>query len=130
MGCHRRTASRRCRDRQAAVRRSGERGRGPAEVIQPIRRLMSLRRSARFGETGAFTLSYVLIVPVFLLGIMTIVQTSVWYLAKETVLAAARQGADVARTAQPPPGAGAATAVEFVRSSANGWVKDVAASTS
>jgi hypothetical protein len=98
-------------------------------VIRPIRRRYSKRRSAWSRETGALTLSYVLIVPVFLVGIMTIVQASVWYLAKETVLAAARHGADVARTAQPPPGDGAQAAVAFVTSSANGWVKDVTANT-
>jgi Flp pilus assembly protein TadG len=98
-------------------------------VIRPIRRSRFARRSAWSRETGAFTLSYVIVVPVFLIGIMTIVQASIWYLARETVLAAARQGADVARTAQPPPGDGAAAAVQFAQSSADGWMKDVSAST-
>jgi hypothetical protein len=79
-------------------------------------------------EAGALTLSYVLVVPVFLLGIMTIVQASVWYLARETALAAARHGADVARTSKPPPGAGAQAAVVFARSAAPGFLNHVSAS--
>jgi TadE-like protein len=70
----------------------------------------------------------VLIVPVFLLGIMTIVQASVWYLARETALAAARHGADVARTSKPPPGAGAQAALAFARSAAPGFLRRVSAS--
>ncbi len=78
-------------------------------------------------DRGAFTLSYVLVVPVFLLGIMTIVQASVWYLAREAALAAARHGADVARTSKPPPGAGAAAALAFARSAAPGFLTRVSA---
>jgi Flp pilus assembly protein TadG len=74
------------------------------------------------------TLSYVIIVPVFLIGIMTVVQASIWYLARDTVLAAARHGADVARTAQPPPGGGAQAAVSFA-TSATPFLSDIAAST-
>ncbi len=67
-------------------------------------------------EAGALTLSYVIIVPVFLIGIMTVVQASIWYLARDSVLAAARHGADVARTSQPPPGSGAQAAISFATS--------------
>lgn len=74
-------------------------------------------------------MSYVLIVPVFMLGIMTIAQASVWYLARETALAAARHGADVARTSKPPPGAGAQAAVAFATSAAPGFLTHVSAST-
>jgi len=73
-------------------------------------------------DRGALTLSYVIIVPVFLAGLMVIVQACVWYLARETALAAARQGADVARTANPPPGSGARAAVAFARSAAPGFL--------
>jgi hypothetical protein len=83
---------------------------------------LSLRR-----DSGALTLSYVMIVPVFMLGIMTIVQASVWYLARETALAAARHGADVARTSKSPPGPGAAAAVAFARSAAPGFLTRVSA---
>lgn len=74
------------------------------------------------GDKGALTLSYMVIVPVFLTAIMIIVQASIWYLARETALAAARQGADVARTAHPPPGTGAQVAVAFARSAAPGFL--------
>jgi len=95
-------------------------------------RLVRLRRGGRrrpgpSREAGALTLSYVLVVPVFLLGIMTTVQASVWYLARETALAAARHGADVARTSTPPPGTGAQAAVVFARSAAPGFLSGVTA---
>lgn len=80
----------------------------------------SARRSSLRGDIGALTLSYVIVFPVFLVGIMTIVQVSVWYLARQAALAAARHGADVARTASPPPGSGAAAAVAFATSAASG----------
>lgn len=82
-----------------------------------LARRMALRR-----DDGALTLSYVVILPVFLAGIMVIVQASVWYLARETALAAARAGADVARIAHPPPGSGAQSAVAFARSAAPGFL--------
>lgn len=68
-----------------------------------------------------------IVVPVFLLGIMTVVQASVWYLARETALAAAQHGADVARTSRQPPGPGAAAAVAFARSAAPGFLTQVSA---
>ena len=80
-------------------------------------------------EAGALTISYVLIVPVFLIGIMTVVQASIWYLARDTVLAAARHGADVARTSTPPPGSGAQAAISFATSATSGLISNVTAST-
>lgn len=77
------------------------------------------------GERGAITLSYVIVVPVFLLAIMIVAQASVWYVARETALAAARHGADVARTSKTPPGAGAAAAVAFAKSAAPGFLTNV-----
>jgi len=79
-------------------------------------------------DAGALTLSYVLVFPIFLLGLMSIAQASVWYLARETALAAARHGADIARTAQPPPGEGAAAALTFARTAAPGFLTKVTAS--
>lgn len=79
------------------------------------------------GERGALTLSYVVVIPVFLAALMVIVQASVWYLARETAIAAARQGADVARTAHPPPGRGAQAAVTFARRAAPGFLLGPAA---
>lgn len=90
----------------------------------PVRRGASwLRR-----DDGALTLSYVIIIPVFLAGIMVIVQACVWYLARETAIGAARQGADVARTAHPPPGRGAQAAVAFASQVASGFLLSPAAS--
>jgi Flp pilus assembly protein TadG len=73
-------------------------------------------------DRGALTLGYVIVMPVFLLAIMIIVQVSAWYLARETAIAAARHGADVARTAHPPPGSGAQAAVVFAQSAAPGFL--------
>jgi len=89
----------------------------------PRRAGSSLRR-----DHGALTLSYIVLIPVFLAGIMMIVQACVWYLARETAIAAARQGADVARTAHPPPGSGAAAAVIFARKAAPGFLLGPSAS--
>lgn len=95
-----------------------------------------MRGSSRFGprlrlnqDSGAVTLSYVIIVPVFLLAILVVVQASVLYLAKQTALAAARHGADVARTARPPAGAsaGASAALAFARSAGPGFLTGVSA---
>lgn len=89
-----------------------------------------LRRFGLLGDEGALTLSYVVVIPVFLASIMVIVQACVWYLARETAIAAARQGADIARTAQRPPGSGAAAAVAFARRAAPGFLLAPAATTS
>ncbi|HET9893564.1 MAG TPA: TadE family protein [Streptosporangiaceae bacterium] len=97
-------------------------------MSKPKRPRSASWRPALKGEAGALTLSYVIIVPVFLFGIMVIVQAAYWYLGRETVLAAARHGADVARTAQPPPGQAAQAAMDFASSSA-GFLSHVSAST-
>jgi len=87
--------------------------------------VISRRTSA---DHGAITLSYVIILPVFLAAAMVIVQASLWFLARSAALAAARHGADVARTANPPPGPGAESAVAFARSQAAGLLMGPAAS--
>jgi hypothetical protein len=85
-----------------------------------VRRELPTRRIPR--DDGALTLSYVMAVPVFLAGLLLIAQASVWYLARDAALAAARQGADVARTAQAGAGAGTAAAVAFARQAAPGFL--------
>jgi Flp pilus assembly protein TadG len=80
------------------------------------------RRHGRRRDSGALTLSYVIVMPAFLLSIVVIVQAAIWYLASETALAAARQGADVARTAGQPPDGGTGAAVAFARSAAPGFL--------
>ena len=67
--------------------------------------------------------------PVFLAAVMVIVQTSLWYLARESALAAARQGADAARVLNAPLGAGPSAALAFARSAASGYLLGPAAST-
>jgi len=87
------------------------------------------RRPGR-GDTGALTLSYVIIVPVFMAAVMVIVQTSLWYLARQAALAAARQGADAARVLDAPAGAGQRAALGFARSAAPGYLLGPAVTTS
>jgi TadE-like protein len=91
-------------------------GRAATPPRQPARGLSPGR------DRGALTLGYVVIIPVFLAALMVIAQASVWYLARETAIAAARQGADIARTARTPPGQGAAAAVAFASQAAPGFL--------
>lgn len=81
----------------------------------------------RDSERGALILSYVIIVPVFMAALMVIVQGSLWYLAREAALAAARQGADAARVLNAPPDAGRQAALAFARSAASGYLLDPSA---
>jgi Flp pilus assembly protein TadG len=79
-------------------------------------------------DAGSLTLSYVIIVPVFLASLMVIVQASMWFLARQAALAAARQGADAARALHAPAGAGSRAALQFARSAASGYLLDPRAS--
>jgi Flp pilus assembly protein TadG len=81
-------------------------------------------RIPRRDDAGALTLSYVIIVPLFLAALMAIVQASMWYLARQAALAAARQGADAARVLHAPPGAGRRAALAFAKSAASGYLLD------
>jgi Flp pilus assembly protein TadG len=79
-------------------------------------------RGKRGSDAGALTLSYVIIVPVFLMAVMVIAQVSLWFLARQAALAAARQGADAARVSGALPGAGTTAALSFARSAASGYL--------
>jgi Flp pilus assembly protein TadG len=79
-------------------------------------------RRKRGSDAGALTLSYVIIVPVFLMAVMVIAQASLWFLARQAALAAARQGADAARVSGALPGAGPSAALAFARSAAPGYL--------
>ncbi len=79
-------------------------------------------RGRRGSDAGALTLSYVIIVPVFLMAVMVIAQASLWFLARQAALAAARQGADAARVSGALPGAGPTAALAFARSAASGYL--------
>jgi Flp pilus assembly protein TadG len=79
-------------------------------------------RGKRGSDAGALTLSYVIIVPVFLMAVMVIAQASLWFLARQAALAAARQGANAARVGGALPGAGPSAALAFARSAASGYL--------
>jgi Flp pilus assembly protein TadG len=75
-------------------------------------------------DTGALTLSYVIIFPAVLFAIMVIVQASLYYMAHNLALAAAQQGADVARQYNSTDGAGAAAAQALINQDGSGMLTD------
>src|ERR1700683_3871358 len=79
-------------------------------------------RGRRGSDAGALTLSYVIVVPVFVLAVMVIATASLWFLAREAALAAARQGANAARVTGAAPGAGPGAALAFALSDASGYL--------
>jgi Flp pilus assembly protein TadG len=81
-------------------------------------------------DDGALVLTYVIIVPVFMLVIMVIIQGALWYLAREAALAAARQGVDAARLPGAAPGAGTQAALAFARNDASGYLLGPSAASS
>jgi hypothetical protein len=89
----------------------------------------SLTRHRPPRDAGALTLSYVIIVPVFLAALMVIAQAAMWYLARSAALAAARQGVDAARVEGSSPAAGQAAALSFAQNSASGYLLGATAST-
>ena len=101
-----------------AMRSAARRTRG-----QPARGVLArgLRRYGR-RDDGALILTYVIIVPVFMLAMMVIIQGALWYLAREAALAAARQGVDAARVRGAPAGAGPQAALAFARNNASGYL--------
>jgi hypothetical protein len=89
---------------------------------------MSSHRRVGGRDAGALILSYLIVVPVFMLAVMVIVQSALWYLAREAALAAARQGVDAARVPGAAPGAGTQAALAFVRNDASGYLLGAGAS--
>jgi len=101
-------AGRGARDRRRGIRTWGRRG---------------LRHGTRGRpDAGALILTYVIVVPVFMLAVMVIIQGALWYLAREAALAAARQGVDAARVRGAPAGAGPQAALAFARNNASGYL--------
>ncbi len=84
-------------------------------------RARGLRRIFR-RDDGALILTYVIIVPVFMLAIMVIIQGALWYLAREAALAAARQGVDAARVRGAAVAAGPQAALAFAHHDASGYL--------
>ncbi len=78
-------------------------------------------------DQGALTLGYVAVLPFVFLLIMVVLQTALWFLAREAVLAAARQGADAARVVGARDSAGSAAALSFVHQAGRGYLDDPAA---
>jgi Flp pilus assembly protein TadG len=96
---------------------------GPPSTVPPRRGLHRLRhRTHGRRDDGALILTYVIIVPVFMLAIMVIIQGALWYLAREAALAAARQGVDAARVRGAAAGAGRQAALAFARNDASGYL--------
>ena len=87
------------------------------------------RRAAGSGrdDGGALTLSYVVVLPVIFLFLMSAIQASFWFLARDAALAAARQGADAARAAGASLGSGQSTALSFARQAGSGYLMNPAA---
>lgn len=84
-------------------------------------------RSAGRDDGGALTLSYVVVLPVVFLFLMSVIQASFWFLARDAALAAARQGADAARAAGSSLTAGQSTALGFARQAGSGYLMNPSA---
>ena len=80
------------------------------------------RRAPGRRDAGALILTYVIVVPVFMLAVMVIIQGALWYLAREAALAAARQGVDAERVRGAAAGAGPRAALAFARNNASGYL--------
>ena len=78
-------------------------------------------------DTGALTLSYLIVFPAVLFAIMVIVQASLYYVAHNLALAAARQGADVAREYNSSDAAGASAALALINQDGSGMLAGAAA---
>ena len=74
------------------------------------------------GDDGALSLSYVIVFPAFLLAIMIIVQASLYYMAHNLALAAAREGADVARAYGSNDESGADAALTMISKDGSGML--------
>lgn len=87
-------------------------------------------RRLRHEDKGALTLSYVVVLPFLFLFIMIAIQASFWFLARQAALAAARQGADAARSFGASRAAGPPAALAFARRAGQGYLLDPSASAS
>jgi Flp pilus assembly protein TadG len=98
-------------------------------VTHPDWLLRLARRAALDGrdDGGALTLSYVVVLPVVFLFLMSVIQASFWFLARDAALAAARQGADAARTVGASLGSGQSTALGFARQAGSGYLMNPSA---
>ena len=79
-------------------------------------------------DSGALTLSYVAILPFVFVVVMMLIQASLWFLARNAALAAARQGTDAARAFDASRAAGPNAALAFARQAGQGYLADPQAS--
>jgi Flp pilus assembly protein TadG len=75
------------------------------------------------GDAGALTLSYVIVFPAILFTIMLIAQASLYYMAHNLALVAARQGADVAREYNSTDAAGQSAALALINADGSGMLE-------
>ena len=73
-------------------------------------------------DVGALTLGYVIVFPAVLFVILVIVQASLYYMAHNVALAAARQGADTARAYGSTISAGTNAALALVSQAGSGML--------
>jgi Flp pilus assembly protein TadG len=104
------------------------RGQARAQQVNRPAAASRLLTRLRRADTGALTLSYVAVLPFVFLVIMVAIQTSFWFLARDAALAAARQGADAARSLNAPRAAGPAAALAFARQAGQGYLDNPVAS--
>jgi Flp pilus assembly protein TadG len=74
-------------------------------------------------DSGALTLSYVIVFPAVLIALLFIVQAALYFMAHNLALAAAQQGADVAREYNSTDGAGSASALSLIRQDGSGMLE-------
>lgn len=81
-----------------------------------------MRKPGRL-DSGALTLSYVIVFPAVLIALLFIVQAALYFMAHNLALAAAQQGADVAREYNSTDGAGSAAALSLIRQDGSGMLE-------
>lgn len=79
-------------------------------------------RIRRRGEGGQATLQTVVVFPAVLLIIGVVLQTALWFTARNTALHAAREGVRAARVQHATPGQGRAAALQFARQVGSGML--------
>ncbi len=89
-----------------------------------MRSRLTRAAGAQPADRGALTLSYVIVLPFVFLFIMVVIQASFWFLARQAALAAARQGADAARTLNASLAAGPTAAIAFAKQAGSGYLLD------
>jgi Flp pilus assembly protein TadG len=80
-------------------------------------------RKPHRADAGALTLSYVIVFPAVLIALLFIVQAALYFMAHNLALAAAQQGADVAREYNSTDGAGSAAALSLIRQDGSGMLE-------